>query len=354
VPSAGGRVRVNYRLRSPRLPPGRPIPAFSPDEINSRFQRGDVSLRNFGHWSTEIYGFGLLYRKLLKWGRIHPLPFTSEHGIPFGTSSLAYAEQERQSSGCEPLHLTWNLDVCRAACQEGIESIRIPHPWSLGWRMGEKKREQVWEGPLLLVPHSLPEVSAVDDKTFWADYFTNLSQDQHPSAALISHHDLGGSAQSELLRRGVPIFSLGSATSDLFFDLFYEIIGQFSHVMGPNLSSASFYSTDFGVPFELVGHELKFDYGTLEKSMAGDAQQLHNRIEFKNRATQLFSIPLKERLKSDCRRIEELVSAELSLDLLNFSFNELRESLIRRVKFRTSILKILDNSRNFSLRRNSH
>lgn len=342
---AKGCTNLTYHFRIRRLPPGRLKPAYSADEVSLLNRERDVFLRNFGHWSTEAYGHGVLYRGLLSWGRIHPLPFTSEHGIPFGTSSLSYASQLRSRGKAKPLHLTWNHDVFRAASLKGIDAIRIPHPWSVAWRIAKKKREVAWDGPLLLVPHSLPEVKAPGEITFWKKYLEDLSGDQFPSAALVSHHDVGGIAQRELLNRGVPIFTLGPATGDLFFERFYATVGQFSRIIGPNLSSASFYSTDFGVPFELVGNELEFNYDKLRSAMVGSSDELHNRMDFKEKALGLFSLPVKNRQHHELLQIDKLVHDELSLDLLDFSFVELREVLTRRVSCRSSMWSGIENLR---------
>lgn len=303
----------------------------------------DVSVRNFGHWSSEIYGLGILYRQLLAWSRIHPLPFTSEHGIPFGTSSLHYASEGPRRSGARPLHLTWNLEVHAEAKRRGILSIRIPHPWSVAWRRGGKKRNVKWNGPLLLVPHSLPQVKPTREREFWVNLLDHTVANEPPAAALISHHDLGGVAEGELLRRHIPIFSLGRATSDLFFDRFYDFVGQFTHVVSPNLSSASFYSTDFGIPFQLIGEELAFDYHAVRAKMGKDAHDLHSRAEFKTTATNLFSTPLRSRSQMLNNQISELVWRELSLDLLDYPFDQLGSELARRRSANLAVRVLLRN-----------
>lgn len=313
---------MKYRLRTAEFVPENESVAHSAPEAKNFVNRRDVSLRRVGHWSTEIYSFGSLYRELLQWPKWRRLPFTSEHGIPFGTSSVKYALDGWNWRGSKLLHLTWSRDVELRCHEFDVPVIRIPHPWAVGWRAKNLAPFVIREGPLLIVPHSLPDVPLTESSSFWNRFLSSLSSDLRPSVALLSFHDLGGEVEQVFHTNKIPVYCVGLATSDFFFDRFYHILSQFRFSIGPNISSASFYSEDFGVPFLRVGEELVFDYSEHKEKLGKWSEMLHDREEFRKVANEYFMTPIPQRTHS-LTETNSLVAQELSLDLLDFDFGEL-------------------------------
>ena len=321
-----GRYRIT---RTPFVPSAESF-VFLESQVESLVNRRDVQLRRYGHWSTEIYGMGILYRSLLRWPMWRKLPFTSEHGIPFGTSSVKYALEGWSRNSARRLHVTWSGDVAAACRNAGLDVVQIPHPWSVSWRAAGWKPEAKWSGPLLVVPHSLPSVHFPGGSTYWEDFLSAIPSDLFPTAALISSHDVGSQAEMTFRRWRIPMYCVGRPTGDLFFHRFYNAIGQFPLLIGPNVSSASFYAEDFGIPFLLVGQEVKFDYESYRDTLGDWSQALHSRMEFRSRAQEYFSVELSRR-SSQGAESRSFVSSELGLSRLDFDFRnfgaQLQDSL---------------------------
>lgn len=317
---------MRYRFRKASFAPENEGFVHASSDTVNLVKRRDVTLRRFGHWSTEAYGLGSLYRGLLRWPQWRALPFTSEHGIPFGTSSAKYALEGWSRLSRDRLHLTWNREVEATCPQFGVPVIRIPHPWAVGWRANGWNPSVKWDGPLLIVPHSLPDVRSNDPVNYWNHFLASLNAEVRPSAALLSFHDLGGEVEDVLHANKIPVYCVGRATSDFFFERFFHIVSQFPFVIGPNISSASFYVEDFGVPFLRVAEELVFDYSVHKSKLGTWSHQLHNRSEFHEAAVEYFSLPIERRRGSPN---DGLVERELSLDLLEFDFAALGGRLRR-------------------------
>ena len=64
--------------------------------------------------------------------------------------------------------------------------------------------------------------------------------------------------------------------------------------------------------------------------MGSKGHELHNRVEFKRTATNLFSTSVAKRSDLEKKKIEEFVRSELSLDLLGFQFDSLGAELTGR------------------------
>ena len=322
---------MRYRLRTAEFVSENETLAHSAAEATKFINRRDVTLRRLGHWSAEIYSLGSLYRQLLKWPRWRKLPFTSEHGIPFGTSSVKYALEGWNRLGSRILHLTWSRDV-EARCHEfGVPVIRIPHPWAVGWRSRNLAPEVLWDGPLLIVPHSLPDVPSDESSYFFNRFLSSLSTDLRPSAALLSFHDLGGDLEKVFHARKIPVYCVGRATGEFFFERFYNIVSQFDLLIGPNISSASFYAEDFGIPFLRVGEEFGFDYSAHKEKLGSWSGMLHDRQDFQRAANEYFTTPIHWRARN-FTDTTSIVSDELSLDLLDFDFRDLGVMLRSRIR----------------------
>lgn len=221
--------------------------------------RQELNLRY--HWSSEIYGQGKAFRKLLHFPRWMPLIFTSDHAAAVGSDVDVRCLKLKSLIR---LHTTWSQEI-----RDTIISLQIPrvfpsvmlHPWVQYKNLMRINRDSNPSGSIFFPHHSSggATISGYDDLNC-LEFLKSLPEKYHPITICFYHPDLATSRPEAFQTSGYRVTSAGDTRDYDFIDNFYDLISKFKFAFSEGWGSQVSYCVDLGIPTMVIPRDISFDY----------------------------------------------------------------------------------------------
>lgn len=269
-------------------------------------------------WTTEIYSLGKCYRHWLGWPNWLPIPVYGDHGAdPDGEL------HEHEISNKAKYHLCfYSGRYCAIISQKTNKiPIRIPHPW-ITYRksMGIEKNVSA-EGCLVFVPHSVPGIEVTDVLSNVEEIIEDLEKffDRKCINLCIHMHDVRNGLHRELRKFGLPLFTLGNSSSQLFVDRFYKLVRTFQAAASSNSGSQLYYCVELGLDYYLLGSKPEYinhGHSQLPLGKIVDFDVSNIALEQRNIALEKDDFFFRQR-RGDREQVNKWIDEVLGLDEVN-------------------------------------
>jgi len=207
---------------------------------------------SYYNWSSEIYGFGQIYRKIAKYPSKIPLFFTSDHGVSFpgGTPNYAIDAKPRAI-----FHLTWTpwIKESQGDWSKGPFKIGIKHPYFLV-RMPNisVSNEKVTFFPCHTVPGEV--LTGLDDeRTIQMLNETNLKG--VATRVCLHWHDWNTERRERFLNHTDTI-TAGDSLSPNFAKNIMTILVESNEIISENVGSQVLYALALGKRITFLESEI--------------------------------------------------------------------------------------------------
>ncbi len=211
-------------------------------------------------WESERTSYGKTFRKMLRYPSFLPLFFSSDHYVDMLTSFRANEAQPTY-----PLYFSWNYSKCEILKDQfNVNAIHIEHPWMPYRRRHFPEHRKTGSGTLLFWPHSHDRLKVSIDFGLLSKELQEIPQSFHPLSICISALDVNMGIHKKLRELGLPLYSVGSVTSQKFVDRFYSLLNNFRCAGGFYPGSHIHYCHEFGVPY------IALDYKLVKTESIGD------------------------------------------------------------------------------------
>ncbi len=226
------------------------------------------------YWTSELYSSGFYLRKYGYYPSFFPLYCYSMHGV--NVQPVSPHEVDNDAA----FFLCYNDDKVKEYKQLSNKpcfKIPAPLPWlRKNYHLNKSTNAQ---GTLAFFQHTTPaigfyeEVSTVVNR--YIDELLALPVNLHPICVCLHMHDVRNGTYKIFLERGVPVYSAGNTSNEMFFKYFYDILLNFKCSTSSSMGSNAYYSIEANVPFFLFGKEaLCFNAGdkNIKKGIYGDVK----------------------------------------------------------------------------------
>ena len=274
--------RANYQVISlkveynPKLFQG-----FSDLEILekcSEKKRRKSIFRNF-EWTTEIYGFGKIYRHYAFWPKFMPIPLSGTHGITL-TNRLQPSEINSKSR----YFLTFSKLIYLNDLNIEKRIILVRHPY-LSIKP-EPLESNLIKGTLVFIPHTIDNMERefYDFDKYIAEIRSSFPS---PIVLCLQIHDIKNGFIDRMRKYNLPIVTLGDSLNYDYAKNFIETILHFKFLTSTNLGSQVLLSKYFGCNYVIFGDKMKFKSDNVEFLHEMEAEQLHNLETYLTQPNQL-------------------------------------------------------------------
>lgn len=215
------------------------------DEANARL----CNSRWLPYWSAEAYGFGRTLREYGYYPTQLPLCVDTDHG-----PQLCYRPLNTELETDSPCILVHNSAACKQWQNEPGKSCHVmSSPFVLFRRLHGIAQRETARGLLFFPAHSTSGVEERTDEALYIELLREAPADFGPAAVCMYGHDVTLGRHMPFLEAGVPVFTAGYPLDRHFTERFYSIVRHFQYAASNELGSYTFYCTELGLPFSLVG-----------------------------------------------------------------------------------------------------
>lgn len=251
---------------------------------------------------AELYGVGFATRKVAGIPQFIPIPYFSDHGVTH-LDQWVPAEKENRAK----THMTWH--EWRAGLDLSPKRVvRITHPLVIYRRRQGIYRKPDAAGTLVFLDHSLP---GVDYEPYdYYQYFEQLAKlpdRMRPRGVCIQMHDIHKGLHKRMRDFGLPLFTVGESSSDLYGPRFYDLITRFEFATSTRVGSHSYLTEEVGVRFFLWGKEIEINNPVIKAREEFE----HHR---KKNAAKLFSAFPPRRTTERDRWLQAALGLDVGLD----------------------------------------
>jgi hypothetical protein len=208
------------------------------------------------HWSSEVYNYGLAFRKYYKLPRFLPLPFYSDHGVlQVGVIDANIIKRHIPKS----IFLTFSPSIMRR--QQEISTLKILgtlHPWVYYKEEKNLSRRQPSEYILFFPMHTLPgyQVAGVDDKLS-VNFLVENSSQNLDTVVCLHWNDFASERKDFFENNGFKVVMVGKPFDKNYLDEFYRLAAGAKFAIAESWTSAIAYLVDFGVPCTIIKRDVK-------------------------------------------------------------------------------------------------
>jgi hypothetical protein len=232
----------------------------------SEKKRRKSIFRNF-EWTTEIYGFGKIYRHYAFWPKLMPIPLSGSHGITL-TNRLQPTEIKSKSR----YFLTFSKLIFQNKLNNEKRIILVKHPY-LNIKP-EPLESNLLQGTLVFIPHTIDSVER--DSYNFDKYIARLKETfPGPIVLCLQIHDVKNGFLHQMRKYNIPIITLGDSLNYDYAKDFIETILHFKVLTSTNLGSQVLLSKYFGCDYVIFGDKMKFKSNNIEFLNEMEAEQLY-------------------------------------------------------------------------------
>lgn len=213
------------------------------------------------HWSSEIYGQGKAFRKLLHFPKWFPLLFTSDHGTAVGSDVDVRC---LNLNSLVRLHTTWSAEIKNTIISLKISRV-LPvlmlHPWIQYKQLMQIKRVIEPKGSIFFAHHTSGggTISGYNDQDC-IDFLNRLPSTYHPITVCFYHPDLATNRPDAFRLSGYEVTSAGDTREYNFIDSFYKLISGFEFAFSEGWGSQVSYCVDLGIPTMIIPRTISIKY----------------------------------------------------------------------------------------------
>ena len=206
----------------------------------------DKGLAPWVNWESENCSFGVCFRSYGFYPKFLPLFINSDHAVHW--ESKIWNNEKKNYP-----YITWNY---RKFKKLNIECYYVTHPW-VHYKKNYNKNS-LKKGTVVFFPHRNYSTKPVfKNIEHYFQLLKNLPKRYKPITIMLSHFEISDGYQHKLKKYGFNIVTAGNTNSIKFVKNFYDIISKFEYATSPmsptSVSSAFFYSVNFGLSFFFLG-----------------------------------------------------------------------------------------------------
>jgi len=288
------------------------------------------------YWSSETYGQGSIYRKLLSFSTLQPLPFSSDHGV----TTEPHIEESDWNSGA-PIHFTYRSSAVqsRSTSSQRMQIISIEHPWITYRKQSRIAISKRARGAIAFIPHSIATAPIQESLEEYLGLLVKAKSDFGRVTICVGMKDVHAGIIPNLRKFNLPIVSVGHVNNKNFGLNFYRMICNFRFGISNSFGSEVLIGTELGLPFSILGPLPEYIERYL--STIGDRDlngvPILNRKENYLKHYERFLGPYEQIATSHFDSLRELCGVEISppvteyRDLIISNFAHARIELLKKI-----------------------
>ena len=208
-------------------------------------------------WTTELYSFGKCYRHWLGWPNWLPIPVYGDHGAdPEGELF------DHEINNKAKYHFCFYSGRYQAIISQRTNKIplRVPHAWVTYRKSMGIEKDVSAEGCLVFVPHSVHGIEVINVLSNVKELIGDVEKyfDLKCIKLCIHMHDVRKGLHRDLRKLGLPLFTLGNSSSQLFVDRFYKLSRTFQAAASSSSASQLYYCVELGLDYYLLGSKPEY------------------------------------------------------------------------------------------------
>lgn len=205
-------------------------------------------------WVSEVYGLGRAFREYAYfYPQKIPLYVYSAHGIYFCDKPVKH-ELESEA----PVQLfNWDKFIQEFKKKSSKPCYKVEWPYLYYIKKNGFKRVEDPEGTIVYPSHSTPLDKETFDIQKYIEQLKSLPEKFQPISICLHKHDIDKGVHNKYIEAGFKVFTAGHYSDERYIDRFYEILKNFKYSTSNEISSYTFLSVNFGIPFFTYGESSK-------------------------------------------------------------------------------------------------
>jgi len=254
---------------------------MSEQELLSLCKKPEKRTKHF--WTSEIYGFGKVLRKMGFYPDFLPLSIYFSHGV---TMYEKPAPHELDNAAPVMIYFSPRLVAeYRKISKKPCYCIVSPNVYYR--RLQGIQQAPDAKGTLAFFSHSTPDIDNDMDVSSYMKQLRSLPDKYQPVSVCLHYHDVEKGFYKIFQEQGFEVLTVGNSMHVDFIPKFYGIIRNYSFVTSNDIGSYTFYAAEMGIPFFLYGSEPEY-FNRLDSNIEQGQYDSYKRTAYYKKIKSLF------------------------------------------------------------------